>query len=159
MPKDAQDLWWGLYQENLSHARHHESQRTSVTAYFAAIGAGILGFIGLDKCVSEADWPLLAMLFVIGIVGALLTAKQYERYTHHMERARQYRDALEKSVEGSHLEELKKAGDAIAEESHPYLSEIRLVSFWIGLHLLNSTLAVVMFVSARSGLLACIPAV
>ena len=157
MAKDAQDLWWGLYQENLIHARHHEQQRTSITAFFAAVGAAILGIVGLDKCVSQADSPLLAMLFALGVFGALLTAKQYERYTHHMERARQYRNALEKSVPGSNLEELKQSGDAIAAKAHPRLSKLKLVNFWVLLHLLSSALALVLFLIGQYGLLKCSP--
>ncbi len=155
MPKDAQDVWWGLYQENLTHARHHEQQRTAVTGFFAAVSAGILGIIGLDRCISHADWPLLALLFVFGAFGALLTAKQYERYTHHMERARQYRTALEQSIPGSNLEKLKEAGDAIAAKEHPRLGKLKLVGFWMLLHLLSSALALVLFVSSQYGLLTC----
>ena len=97
------------------------------------------------------------MLFALGVFGALLTAKQYERYTHHMERARQYRNALEKSVPGSNLEELKQSGDAIAAKAHPRLSKLKLVNFWVLLHLLSSALALVLFLIGQYGLLKCSP--
>jgi hypothetical protein len=157
MAKDAQDLWWGLYQENLNHARHHEQQRTAVTGYFAAVAAGILGIVSLDKCVTQSDWPLLVLLFILGLFGSVLTLKQYERYTHHMERARQYRNALEASVPDSRLEDLKRAADANADTLHPMLSRWKLVKFWMSLHLLSSVLALVLLSGGLLGILPCRP--
>jgi hypothetical protein len=157
MPKDAQELWWGLVQENLTHARHHEQQRTSVTSFFSAISAAILGIVSLDRCIDHSDWPLLAMLFVIGIFGSVLVAKQYERYTHHMERVRVYRDSLENSVPESALEDLKQQADQKSAASHPRLAKMKLVYFWMLLHLFSTLLATMLLLSSIFGVLACDP--
>ena len=155
MAKDAQDLWWGLYQENLSHARHHEQQRTAITGYFAAIAAGILGLVSFDKCINLHDTPLLTLLLLTGVFGSVLSVKQYERYVHHLERARQYRNALDHSVSGGRLEELKKIGDEATALMFPHLSRWKLVYFWVLLHLLIAFMALMLLVGGFLGYFVC----
>jgi hypothetical protein len=134
--KDAPDIWWGMYQEHCTQGRHHEQQRAVITGFFSAVTAGVLSVITADKCLDGADLPLAAFLVLIGLFGALFSAKQYERFALHMERARSYRDALESAVPDSKLKELKTAADAASEVKFPRLGKLRLNRFWIALHLI-----------------------
>lgn len=46
---DLQQILWGMYQENCIQARHHESQRSTVTSILLSISAAILALVSLNK--------------------------------------------------------------------------------------------------------------
>jgi hypothetical protein len=74
-----------------------------------AISAAVIGVVTFDKAIAApADLPLTLFLVVLGAFGAGFSSKHYERFELHMERARQYRDALDSLLPGSPLNELKR---------------------------------------------------
>jgi hypothetical protein len=118
-----------LFQEYASEARHHEQQRATLTGFFSALAAGVLSVVGLDEVLSVADIPAALFLIVIGVFGCIFSAKQYERFYVCMERARQYRLALQDAVPGSNIIELKRTADRKALERFPRLHVWRLGYF------------------------------
>ena len=114
--------------------RHHEQQRTSVTGFFAALTAGVLAVLGLDDTLSHADMPAAVFLIVVGILGCILSLKQYERYLVCMERARHFREELEKVVEGSNIKKIKKTADELVNDRFPRLHKSKHGYFWTCLH-------------------------
>lgn len=136
--KDKTDLLWGMYQENTTQARHHEGQRQAVTAIVISLAGALLTIVGLDKTVTLADLPLSCFLVLLGLWGALFSAKQYERTTLHTERARRYRDALDESVPDAYLKVLKQQADDDHNKKWPWLHDTRLFWFWISIHLVVS---------------------
>jgi len=129
------DVLWGLYQDHRGEGRHQENQRATATNVIVAISAGILGLIALDSQLTGPDIPLAALMVLVGLFGALLTAKHHERFWFHMERARQYRDALEKLLPSTNITELKNAADSITRKKHPVLIRFDLFWLWVVLHL------------------------
>jgi len=97
------DVLWKMYQENCTQGRHHESQRSTVAAVFLAIAGAAIGLITFDKGILPSDLPLTIFLFFLGCFGAVFSAKQYERFSFHMERARRDRAALDALLPGSPL--------------------------------------------------------
>ena len=79
------DILLQMIQEQWSQARQSESQRATMTNYIIAISSAILGFI-VDKGLVRNIWPLTILLIVLGIYGALFSAKLYERFRHHIHR-------------------------------------------------------------------------
>ncbi len=145
------DLYLKLFQEYASEARHHEQQRATVTGFFSALAAGILTVVGIDKVLSVADIPAALFLIVIGVFGCVFSAKQYERFFVCMERARQYRLALQEAVPDSNIIELKRTADRKALERFPRLHVWRLGIFWVALHALIASFGVLLFVLAVVG--------
>lgn len=145
------DLYLKLFQEYASEARHHEQQRATVTGFFSALAAGILTVVGIDKVLNVADIPAALFLVVIGVFGCVFSAKQYERFFVCMERARQYRLALQEAVPGSNIIELKRTADRKALERFPRLHVWRLGIFWVALHALIALLGILLFVLAIVG--------
>ncbi len=129
------DILWGLYQDHRAEGRHQEDQRATATNIIIAISAGLLGIIALDAQLTVADIPLSAFLVLVGLFGALLSAKHHERFWFHMERARQYRDALEKLLPTTNIMELKKKADSITRKRHPLMNKFDLFGLWVILHL------------------------
>lgn len=138
------DVYWGLYQEHTSQGRHHEEQRSTVTNLIIAIAAGILGLFALDQAPSAIHLLLAVFLFALGAFGALFTAKHYERFNMHMQRARRYRDEVDATVTDRRVAELKRIADGDARRDFPVLFGLRLFWFWIGLHLLIALIGLVL---------------
>ena len=104
---DKAEIYLRLFQEYITEARHHEQQRATVSGIFAALTAGVLGLVGIDGKLTTADIPASVFLIVIGVFGCFFCAKQYERFSASMQRARQYRRALETAVPGSKILKLR----------------------------------------------------
>lgn len=148
---DNADLWLKLFQEYAAEARHHEQQRATVTGFFSALAAGVLTLVGFDKSLSLSDLPAALFLISIGVFGCIFSAKQYERYYVCMERARQYRGALEETVPGSRVLELKRTADKLAANRFPRLHRWRLGLFWVALHALIAVFGILLTVLSIVG--------
>lgn len=149
------DLYLKLFQEYVSEARHHEQQRTTVTGFFSALAAGVLTVVGIDKQLSITDIPAAAFLVALGLFGCVFSAKQYERSSACMERARQYRRALEETVPGSNILGLKRAADIETKKRFPRLHDLRLWHFWVLLHALIAALGILVVALCGAAIHSC----
>lgn len=138
------DLLWRMYEDNREYARHHENQRSTASNLTMVVSAGILGLLTLDQKLNISDLPLTAFLFLIGLFGAVFSAKHYERVRLHLYRANQYLSRLETLVPGSDIDALKVAGSRETKNRFPVLYHVQLNKFWIGLHLFLSFVGLVM---------------
>jgi hypothetical protein len=145
------EIWWKLYQEYSSESRHHEQQRATVTGFFSALAAAVLTLVSLDKFINLSDLPAALFLAAIGVFGCVFSAKQYERAFVCMERARQYRLALQDAVPDSRILELKRAADKKAKERFPRLHVWRLGLFWVSLHALIALFGILLAVLSIIG--------
>ena len=109
---DKSDILWGMYQENTTQGRHHESQRETVTNLIITITGVLLALIALDDKLNQADLPLAIFVTLLGLWGAVFSLKHYERYLLHMSRARQYRNALDALLNDAGIKKLKQDADA-----------------------------------------------
>ena len=143
------DSLWKMYQEQRTHIRHHESQRSSVAAALIAIAGALLGLITFDKAINLSDLPLTLFLLLIGSFGAIFSAKQYERSSLHTERASSYSDAIDELLDNHPLKRVKQDADARHTKQFPKLFHLRLNKFWLGMYLLVAFLGLVLsFVAA-----------
>ena len=149
---DKADLWFKLFQEYAGEARHHEQQRATVTGFFSALAAGVLTLVGFDKGLNLSDLPAALFLVAIGVFGCVFSAKQYERFYVCMERARQYRGALEEAVPESRILELKRTADTLAARRFPRLHSWRLGLFWVALHVVIATFGVLLAIMSIVGI-------
>jgi hypothetical protein len=90
------------------------------------------------------DLPLTALLLCVGILGALLSAKQYERFGLHLARSRQYRNALASAFPEARILELKEQADVLNREAFPWLTKTRMGMLWVGMHGLIAILGLVL---------------
>lgn len=140
----VRDVLWKMYQEHCTQGRHHETQRATVAGAFIAISGAVVGLITFDKSISSADLPLILFLILLGAFGAVFSAKQHERFRLHMERARAYRDELDKQLAGSPLKRLKREADAEHNGKYPRLSDLQLNRFWIALYIFVAGLGLIL---------------
>lgn len=145
---DEKDILWNMYQEHCAHGRHHENLRATTTNLLLVVAAGAIAVITHgDKSLALNNLPLAVLLVPIGLLGVLFSAKYHERFDMHMERARQYRDALENLVPASNIKALKSKADAKTEKKYPRLFHLRLYKFWMGLHFLVAMLGLILTVT------------
>lgn len=126
---DANDLLLTLYKENAEHARLHETLRERATAVCGAIAAALLGFAAHDG-LTAADRPIGIALVVTGLLGALLSAKHYERFRRHSRIAGAFRTALETKLTQSTSKMYDDAVDA-HNARFPIMHRVRLYIAWV----------------------------
>lgn len=91
---EDQNILLKMYEEQRTQARHHESQRISVTNILITLTVASLGLIGHLRFQPEA-LPLAVFLVVIGVYGLITTWKLYERSRYHYARSSLYRDKVD----------------------------------------------------------------
>lgn len=75
---------WRFYDEHATQARQHENLRATVTSILTGFAAVLVGFAsagGLDS----SDVPAGLLVTGIGLLGALLSLKHYERNRFHVQ--------------------------------------------------------------------------
>jgi hypothetical protein len=165
------DIFWKMYQENVTEGRHHETQRATVTNLVITIAAAALALVTFDKAITTVDLPLTIFLVLLGMFGAAFSSKYYERFQLHMERARAYRNAIDSLLPNFNtLSEpvwnLKEIADAEHEESilkvakgkkkktnwqrwMTFIHKRRLYQLWLTFHLLIALIGLILSIVAR----------
>lgn len=155
--KDSVELYWRNLKDNLDHARHHEALRTSTTNIIVSISGAAFAVIGYDKSICGGDLPLLLFIAVLGLYGALFSAKQTERAGLHYIRAQEFRLAIDREEPAIDFAALRKSAETTHRSRYPWLARLELQSLWLGIHLGITLLALLV---AASWLLAptrCLP--
>jgi len=132
---DEKDLLLALFQHNSEQARHHQIQRATTTNLIIVISSGIIGLIALDHQLNHADFYPALLLVVLGVFGALWSAKHHERFAYYTERARGYRDESDSLLPGAKLKTIKEAADEETKKKHKFLHKIQLWHLWVFLHI------------------------
>lgn len=142
---DKEEFVWRMYQEDRNQARHHEVQRSSMSNLILAISGGILGLLTISELDSNA-WPLSIMLALLGIFGAMFSAKQYERFCLHYRRAIAYRKKLEDHFQDIDFKEVRSIADSDHQQRAGVIHPLRLHWFGIALHILVACLGFLLII-------------
>ena len=148
---DDNELLWRIYQEHCVWERHHEDQRASATNILVAVAAGVIGVMVLDGGLSDAHFALPLLLLIVGVFGAALSNKQYERFARHQTLANTYRRALDERFPNSSLIALREEGDLAHRARYPPLADpakIRLFHLWMAIHVLVAIFGFVLVIVA-----------
>jgi hypothetical protein len=128
-PSDAVLAYWV---EQRLQLRQSEDQRSSMTNYLLVITAGLSGLIAQQKY-STTTIPLAALVVIIGVYGAVTSAKYHERANYHLSQAR----ALTKDLEAMGALPPTTTIQTYRDDhyaQYPRLSRVRLHALWTGLH-------------------------
>ncbi|MDQ3798182.1 MAG: hypothetical protein M3384_01920 [Acidobacteriota bacterium] len=147
--KDTKEILWRLYQDNYVNARHHESQRSTVTNFIILIAGGISTIVSVGGFTKQ-DLPLALLLVALGIFGALFSLSHYERYKRSKERAKSYLRELDFLLfkgQEQVFKKIKRETDSERKRKHPKLHEIYDIHvMWISLPLMVAILGLVLTV-------------
>jgi hypothetical protein len=130
-PEDAVLAYWKEHREQF---RQSENQRAVLTNYVLVITAAVSGLI-VQQRFNMRTLPLSVLIVVIGLYGALASAKYHERADYHLFQARALTRVL---IDAGALVD----SNAVLEEfrqthyrRYPRLRRIRLNWLWTGMHL------------------------
>jgi hypothetical protein len=132
--KERKDVLLGIYQENRTHARHHEGQISKAANIMILATLGLVTVIANDSTLNLKDWPLTCSLILIGVYGTIFTTYHFERICRCKNLANRYRQALDDLLfknEGQNpqtLEKLHRLNDGEHDEKYPSTLGLRFVS-------------------------------
>lgn len=140
MEKEKIDLWMRMYEEQVRHARHHESLRSQSTNLIVAISAAVIAFVGSEG-VSQTSVPFLGgFLIAINVYGLLMSLKHYERSRLHVTVGSKYRDVVsaQTSISNETINLAREYGRKEHSSKFKTIRALRAYLMWCGLHLILS---------------------
>jgi hypothetical protein len=105
---------------------------TNMILVVSAAGVGFLAQKGLRL----STLPVSGALMLLGIFGAVASAKYYERFRLHLREAGAIRQKIDETFPDLMLTDLVNSASRDQLHSFPLLARIPLYSIWISLHLL-----------------------
>jgi hypothetical protein len=145
------EYWSRMYQEQITHARHHETLRAQATNLIVVISGALLAFLSSQAATPGRQVILGAFLIVVNVYGLLMSLKHYERSQLHITVAREYRNFLSKNASafGKTLNEIRELGRTEHKKNFRIVRNIRTYLLWSGLHLLLAVIGGLVAFSAR----------
>jgi type IV secretory pathway TrbF-like protein len=129
-PAETVLAYWNEHRQQM---RQSENQRAALTNYILVIVAALSGFI-VQQGLRTGTVPLSALIVVIGLYGAVTSAKYHERADYHLSQARALTELL---TDLGALPDNKAVVDGVREAhrvKYRVLNRIRLHGLWTGLH-------------------------
>lgn len=135
------DAWVRMYEEQVRHARHHESLRSSSTNIAVVVSAAVLGLFATDLA-SDQRWMLALFLIVINSYGLIMSLKHYERSRLHHAVSGRYRNVISEAskFDSYVLNELRRDAQSEHKERRWLMWRVRAYWMWCGLHALLALL-------------------
>ncbi|MBL7261350.1 hypothetical protein [Paractinoplanes lichenicola] len=120
------------WSEHRDQFRQSETQRAMLTNYLLAVAAALSALIVQQKFAAYT-LPLSVLIAVMGLYGALATAKYHERAEYHLQQARALTEILVDSGALTDDAKLNEARDKHYKR-YPKMHRFRLHKLWTGLH-------------------------
>jgi len=152
---DAVNDLWHYYEENATQARQHENLRATASSVLVGFAAALVGLVGVDG-MAEDDIPAAVLVIGIGVLGALLSLKHYERNRMHSAILKVARSQIDRlrgrgSKAPESLSNVRKTGVSEHESQHSrILVWMPAHSLWAALHLFVAGVGVLLVVLAAN---------
>jgi hypothetical protein len=120
------------YKNQNEWQRHNENQRAQLASILLAISAALVTLLPKDKPLTRDDWPIPALLTIIGVFGILAVMKYWERFVYHVRLERAHRKVLDSYFENHLL--IKTREDAIEKHNkgwRPLFKDRHLMQHWL----------------------------
>ena len=131
---DDVDVLLRFCEDEWTQGRHTESQRATVTNFVVILSIGVFTFI-VQKGLSIQTLPLTLLLILLGIYGAVISYKLYERWSLCRRRVRYWRNRIDELHPNAKLLELKKTAALEQAKKYPRMYKIKLYRLWSILHI------------------------
>ena len=79
MDNHTVEIWLRMYEEQVRHARHHETLRSQSTNVIIILSAAILAFLSSEYIPSGQHVVLATFLVLANAYGFVMSLKHYER--------------------------------------------------------------------------------
>ncbi|MDO3645673.1 helix-turn-helix domain-containing protein [Nocardia mangyaensis] len=141
------DVLLQMWKEQRTQARQCENQRAAMTLFVILGVAGGMTFVAVTASARLLVVAVALTVSALGTLGALASAKYYERFKMHMDAAQALRHRIDELQPGLSIENDWSENRSQHQASYGVLYRIRLRYLWIALHagiaLLGVTVAVV----------------
>ncbi|MBF6207310.1 helix-turn-helix domain-containing protein [Nocardia sputi] len=141
------DVVLRLWQEQRTQARQSENHRAIMTlvVVVGAVGGMVYVAVQPDSRILSATVALSVCL--LGLFGALISAKYYERFKMHMDGAEHFHRRLDELYPQLRIEQLWSDNESQHSRNYKVLYGLRLHHLWVAAHLgivlLGGTVAIV----------------
>ncbi|MET8203916.1 hypothetical protein [Micromonospora taraxaci] len=130
---DDVDVLLQMWSSRWEQIRQSENQRATTTNIVIVVVSALLGLIA-SKGLKSVMLPVAIAVTVLGVYGALLSAKYYERFRLHLAEATALRQRLDERFPGLDLETIQSTVNARQAAAFPRLIRIPLYALWVALH-------------------------
>ena len=144
MPDDT-DVLLFFCDEYWEEIRHTENQRATLTNLIILIASAVLGLF-VQWGLSRGFIPLAVLLILLGLYGAAITLKLYERYNFLQSRLYLFYDKIDGLHPNAEFLRLRADADARHKGHFPKLSKMRVHQLWLTIHVAISVAGVVLTV-------------
>ncbi|MEU9333005.1 hypothetical protein AB0D49_07540 [Streptomyces sp. NPDC048290] len=133
MAEISEEALRGYWKEHREQLRQSETQRSTLTNILLVITAAFSALI-VQQRFSLYVMPLCIFVSLIGLYGAVVVSKYYERASYHLSQARALtRDLAELGVLATDERLVQARADHY--RAFPRMHRIRLHRLWVFLHL------------------------
>jgi len=147
---EASELVWRVYADNRTDARHHETQRSTVTSVLLAIASAITAVAGVQwRAGASPHWSLGLLLLLVGAVGVLFTRTLYERCWWHVRRGEACLQWLAQAVPDAGLHSTLERADAKHQQQFGADLDTPLGRLWYGPHIAVVVLGLLLIILPR----------
>ena len=148
---DATDALLAMYESEMSLAKQAEDQRATFTNLVLIIASVILGLIPNSGGLVKANLPMTISLIVLGLYGAVVSQKLYERHRFHYGRARYYRRRINDLIPDANIRKLMDDAEEEHKKKFKGFYRVSLNRLWTLLHLaiaaVGLTLSIIVLMS------------
>jgi len=131
---DESDILLHMIQEQWAQARQSENQRSTISNFTIVIALAAFGFLAKTTPGRKAI-PLTIFLTVLGVFGALICAKFYERFYLHIQRVGRMMERLDQLHPEAQLCRLEQRADDMHNQRFPLTIHLRLHHLWMTIHI------------------------
>nr|WP_157227310.1 hypothetical protein [Nocardia asiatica] len=147
-PQDRQssagaDVLMRMWQEQRTQGRQSENHRAIMTLIVVISAVGGLSYIAVQRDTRIVSACVALGVCLLGLFGALISAKYFERFKMHMDAAQLLRRRLNDLYPELYLEDDWAANRRQHESNYKVLARIRLEHLWVAAHLGIATLGAV----------------
>ncbi len=145
------DILLRLWQEQRTQARQCENHRAVMSLVVVIGAAGGMTYVALHADSRIVSAAVASAVWVLGLFGALISAKYYERFKMHMDGAEHFHRRLDELYPELRIEQLWSDNESQHSRNYKVLYGIRLHHLWVvahvGIALLGGIVAIVILVS------------
>ena len=128
------DVLISFYKERNTSARNSEAQRTNITNFVITISGALLALIGYIGFLIYT-LPIAIIIVILGIYGAIMSAKLYERFQYHNSVAKSYERQINELCPRVDIKLLIRSARNEHKKRFPRLYDMRLNKLWLFLHI------------------------
>jgi len=135
-----------MYESEMSWAKQAEDQRTAITNIILIVASIVVGLIPQSGGLGKQTLPVAILLTALGLYGALVSQKLYERHRFHYGRARFHRRKLNELLPAAEINKSMDAAENEHKKQYKWLYRVSFNRLWMSLYITIAIAGVILTV-------------